>query len=211
MDIYWRFMSGEGDVKMPIFRRKFQKELVAPGCPLSLPVRWGSVLWCSCWLHGCLSTTVSLLETLQRWTSSPLAYLHSRLMHKGDKGDTLDRIDSQKNFADQFAFSETPERKHMDTSASASVSASVGFAGLAAGLDKVSLGDAGEEGLRDARPLAGATYPLAAGGANTLDPPAHSFQACDASSFSTRVGPGYAKTGAKAPAGECLYDVCGME
>ena len=58
--------------------------------------------------------------------------------------------------------------------------------------------------------MAGSTYPRA-GSQKGQKPPSHTFSECDTSSFSLRVGPNYAKTGAKAPGGPSLYDVVGME
>jgi hypothetical protein len=60
------------------------------------------------------------------------------------------------------------------------------------------------------RLLAGSTFPKSAISQGRQAAP-HSFSECDASSFSLRVGPNYAKTGSKAPAGPCLYEAIGAE
>lgn len=61
--------------------------------------------------------------------------------------------------------------------------------------------------------MAGSTFPRASRTSVRRDqkPPSHTFSPCDTSSFLLRVGPNYAKTGAKAPAGPSLYEVAGME
>jgi hypothetical protein len=41
--------------------------------------------------------------------------------------------------------------------------------------------------------------------------PQNTFSSCDSSSFQLRVGPNYAKTGAKAPAGSPLYEIVAVE
>lgn len=58
--------------------------------------------------------------------------------------------------------------------------------------------------------MAGSTFPRAST-RKDHKPPSHTFSDCDTSSFLLRVGPNYAKTGAKAPAGPSLYEVAGME
>ena len=58
--------------------------------------------------------------------------------------------------------------------------------------------------------MAGSTFPRASA-RKDHKPPSHTFSDCDTSSFQLRVGPNYAKTGAKAPAGPSLYEVAGME
>jgi hypothetical protein len=58
--------------------------------------------------------------------------------------------------------------------------------------------------------LAGSTFPKSAISQGRQAAP-HSFSECDGSSFSLRVGPNYAKTGNKAPAGPCLYEAIGAE
>jgi hypothetical protein len=164
-------------------------------------------------------------------------------MNKVSRNSSLKSVhksDSQKNFAQEFAYNAADSRVSMegrdsidsrdsrDGAASSSSSGAAatekglppdalgkgGVGGLAAGLSSVSIdADAEAEAGIEGVPLCGSTYPLARGCVcpNTLDPPRHSFQACLSSSFSTRVGPNYTKTGAKEPAGPCLYEACGME
>ena len=69
--------------------------------------------------------------------------------------------------------------------------------------------------------MAGSTYPRANNiNSNSsgdgrrksqISPQVHTFSDCDTSTFQLRVGPNYAKTGAKAPAGQSLYEVVGIE
>lgn len=59
--------------------------------------------------------------------------------------------------------------------------------------------------------MAGSTFPKAVLRNKGQQPKPHTFNECDSSSFLLRVGPNYAKTGAKAPGGLSLYEVVGIE
>lgn len=59
--------------------------------------------------------------------------------------------------------------------------------------------------------MAGSTFPKAAPQNKGQQPKPHTLTDSDSSTFSLRVGPNYAKTGAKAPAGPSLYESVGAE
>lgn len=59
--------------------------------------------------------------------------------------------------------------------------------------------------------MAGSTFPKAAPQHKGQQPKPHTLTDSDSSTFSLRVGPNYAKTGAKAPAGPSLYESVGAE
>lgn len=84
-------------------------------------------------------------------------------------------------------------------------------------MDNLSLAEATGSGAEDSPvvnnglPMAGSTYPKAVLRSKGQQPKPHTFNECESSSFQLRVGPNYAKTGAKAPGGLSLYEVVGME
>ena len=59
--------------------------------------------------------------------------------------------------------------------------------------------------------MAGSTFPRAVRQNKGQQPRPHTFTDCDSSSFQLRVGPNYAKTGAKAAGGLSLYESVGAE